>query len=144
LEAFGAGVFGNDDRLRLRMEVFVKQPVHGFEERGLVLVPRNNDFAVLQFYSAYFIRLEPNPSRRRMRKVDLGTETANDLRQLLCRARETYKAFEETQKEIQKRCEELAGPANPGEIAVICKDEDRIEVVEPADYVNEDNRNRWY
>jgi hypothetical protein len=79
-----------------------------------------------------------------MRDIHIEPDTATSLRQLLCRAKETYTAYEGMQKEIAKRYAELAGPLSPGEIAALRKDEDRVQVLSHAHYLNDVNKSRWY
>jgi hypothetical protein len=80
----------------------------------------------------------------RMRTLGITPETAVSLRELLHRAEESYVAYEKTIAEMRNRCRELAGPVHVGEIAALCKGDDRIEVVTHADYLNEQNKGRWY
>ena len=38
----------------------------------------------------------------------------------------------------------MIGPLKQGEIAALCKDRDRIEVVAHAEYLDDTNKVRWY
>jgi hypothetical protein len=79
-----------------------------------------------------------------MKAIDISAETANALRELIHRSRETYAAFDETRKKMKERYLELAGPIRQGEIAVLRKDSDRIDVVPHREYLNDLNREQWF
>jgi hypothetical protein len=78
-----------------------------------------------------------------MRAIDITAENAESLRELFRQSIETYAAFENLQKIIKSRSTEIAGPLRSGELAALCKDRDRIEVVTHAEYLN-DNKILWY
>ena len=79
-----------------------------------------------------------------MRAVEITTENANALRELLRQSIETYSAFENVQKIIKSRSTEIAGPKHSGELAALCKGSDRNEVVTHAEYLDDTNKIKWY
>jgi hypothetical protein len=79
-----------------------------------------------------------------MKAIDISAENANALRMLILQSQKAYAAFDETQKKMQKRYSELAGPIGPDEVAALRKDTNRIEVVPHSEYFNDQNKAFWY
>jgi hypothetical protein len=61
-----------------------------------------------------------------MRAIEITTENASALRELLRQSVEAYATFENVQKRIRISSTEMTGPLKQGEIAALCKDTDRI------------------
>jgi hypothetical protein len=78
-----------------------------------------------------------------MRNIEITPEIACSLRDLLRRAQEAYVTNENTLKEMRSRCAELTAPLHAGEFAALCKDNDRIEVVTHAAFLDERNKGHW-
>lgn len=78
------------------------------------------------------------------RVISIASDTAASLRDLLRQAIEAYAKFEVTQRELRKRCSDLAGPVSSGEYPALCREDDRIEVVSRAEYLSEMNEGRWH
>jgi hypothetical protein len=79
-----------------------------------------------------------------MKSIDISVENANALRILILQSRKAYAAFDETQKKMQKRYSELAGPIEQDEIAALRKDTNRIDVVPHCEYFNDQTKEFWY
>jgi hypothetical protein len=79
-----------------------------------------------------------------LRTIEVSLEIAAELRDLDHRAVEAYTTSQDALHEMKKRCAEIAGPIGWGELAALCRDHDRIEVVTRAEYLSEVNQGRWY
>jgi hypothetical protein len=86
------------------------------------------------------------PERRRemtTKIVEVTPETATALRDLSRQATEAYAVFEGTQRELRKRCSDLAGPISSEEFPALSRENDRIEVVGLAEYLSDTHKGRW-
>jgi hypothetical protein len=79
----------------------------------------------------------------RTKIVEVTPETATALRDLSRQATEAYAVFEGTQRELRKRCSDLAGPISSEEFPALSRENDRIEVVSLAEYLSDTNKDRW-
>jgi hypothetical protein len=88
----------------------------------------------------------PARKRREMptKIVDVTPETATALRDLSRQATEAYAVFEGAQRELRKRCSDLAGPISSEEFPALSREDDRIEVVSLAEYLCDTNNDRWH
>jgi hypothetical protein len=75
--------------------------------------------------------------------ICIAPETATALRDLSRQATEAYTVFEGTQRELRKRCSDLAGPINAEEFPALNREDDRIEVVSLAEYLSDTHKGRW-
>ena len=79
-----------------------------------------------------------------MRLIEITAENAKALRELFRQSKEAYGVFENLQKIIKARSLEITGPLEVGEVAALCKNNDRIEVVTHREYLNDTNKQFWY
>ena len=77
------------------------------------------------------------------RVISIAPETATALRDLSWQATEAYAVFEGTQRELRKRCSDLAGPISSEEFPALSRQDDRIEVVSIAEYLSDTHQGRW-
>ena len=75
--------------------------------------------------------------------IEVTPETATALRNLSQQANEAYAVFEGTQRELRKRCSDLAGPTSLEEFPALSRENDRIEVVSLAEYLSDTHEGRW-
>jgi hypothetical protein len=78
-----------------------------------------------------------------IRAIQITRKTAVALRRLINRAADAYLEPQDLLHEMKKRCAKIAGPMGPGEIAALCKQHDRIEVVTHGEYLSDVNKGRW-
>jgi hypothetical protein len=75
--------------------------------------------------------------------VEVAPETATALRDLARQATEAYAVFEGKQRELRKRCSDLAGPISSEEFPALSREDDRIEVVSLAEYLSDTHKGSW-
>ena len=79
-----------------------------------------------------------------MRAIEITADQASNLRDLFRRSVETYAAFENLQNTLKKGISEIVGAIRSGEVAALCKRQDRIEVVSHYEYLDDTAKIRWH
>ena len=78
-----------------------------------------------------------------LRSVKLTATEAATLRELTRRFGTSELASKAARNAVKARCARLAGPVGKREIAVLCKNENRIDVLTREEYMSSRDQNLW-